>query len=281
MQEPLTTMDKKGQTKKNLTPLKTVLVVAGSDPTAGAGLQADLKTVTALGGYAMTAVTAITVQDTGKVTQVHPLAPELVADQMTAVLADMRVDAIKLGMLATAEIVWTVAQIVARYPLIPVIADPVLAGTGGGQLLDGPGRRCFMEDLLPRLHLITPNAPEAARLTGLPVNDRKSQAAAAKVLAASGCSVLLTGGHLPGDPVVDLLVEATTDTCQVFRTPRRPGPGFHGTGCTLTAAAALGLAQGLTLVQSIAQALDHLQKSMDGHLVLGKGQRLLHCPRSS
>ncbi|MBF0357671.1 MAG: bifunctional hydroxymethylpyrimidine kinase/phosphomethylpyrimidine kinase [Magnetococcales bacterium] len=262
-------------TKNRQNSIKKILIVAGSDPTAGAGLQADLKTVTALGGYAMTAVTAVTVQDTRSVYEVKALAGDLVARQMTVCLADIGADAIKLGMLATAEVVEAVAGVLALYPNIPVIADPVLAGTGGGLLLDGVGREKFMELLLPHIDLITPNAPEAEVLTGFAVSSYREQELAARKLAESGCGVLLTGGHLPGDNIFDLLLERDGSLYQ-YKNSRLEGgqSGFHGTGCTLASAIAVKTAHGIPLNEAVESAIVYLRQTLTGSLTLGGGQRL-------
>ncbi|MEO5341154.1 MAG: bifunctional hydroxymethylpyrimidine kinase/phosphomethylpyrimidine kinase [Magnetococcus sp. MYC-9] len=240
----------------------TVLVVAGSDPSAGAGLQADLKTVTRLGGYALTAVTAITVQDTRRVYQVYPLPAGQVAQQMRVCLADMRVDCIKLGMLASREIVLAVAEVLAEWPQIPVVADPVLAGTGGGTLLDEGGRQSFLERLLPQIALLTPNLPEAESLSGLRVASVAEMERAAHHLAAlSGGSILVTGGHLPGESLTDLLWEE--GVAYRFHSRRLAGPGFHGTGCTLASAVAVGLAQGKSGPLAVEAGLRHVRRAME------------------
>ncbi|MBF0294151.1 MAG: bifunctional hydroxymethylpyrimidine kinase/phosphomethylpyrimidine kinase [Magnetococcales bacterium] len=251
-----------------------VLIVAGSDPVAGAGLQADLKTVTALGGYGMTVVTAITVQDTRAVTSVHPLPAELVAAQMRACLQDVGADCVKLGMLATGEIVAAVTGVLEAYPSIPVVADPVLAGTGGGTLLDERGREWLLRCLLPRVALLTPNLPESARLTGIPVDDLDGmRRAAAMLLAAGAGAVLIKGGHLPGEDLVDLLLEQTGE--QTFHSQRLPGSGFHGTGCVLASAIATGLAMGRSLPEAVAAGRAHLRRAMERAQAMGRGQRLL------
>ncbi|MBF0382197.1 MAG: bifunctional hydroxymethylpyrimidine kinase/phosphomethylpyrimidine kinase [Magnetococcales bacterium] len=253
---------------------KKVLIVAGSDPIAGAGVQADLKTVTALGGYAMTVITAVTVQDTSKVYDVKPMSGELVAQQMAACLADVGADAIKLGMLATSQIVEAVATQLAAYPDIPVIADPVLAGTGGGELLDGLGREKFIDLLLPHIDLITPNAPEAEALTRLSVKNFQEQEQAAKKLAQHGCGVLLTGGHLPGEEIVDILLDKEGNLFK-FTSQRLTGATFHGTGCTLASAIAVAMARGVPVNEGVESAIAYLHRAMAGSLALGKGQRLL------
>lgn len=250
-----------------------VLVVAGSDPTAGAGLQADLKMITALGGYAMTVVSAVTVQDTRRVGGVHPVAPEVVAAQMRACLADLGADAVKLGMLGSAGVAAAVAEVLADYPHLPVVADPVLAGSGGGTLLDGPGRRVFLERLLPRLTLLTPNLPEAADLTGLEVDDPAGMGRAARRLVALGAgAVLVKGGHLPGGRVTELLWDGTQETR--WHASRLAGGPFHGTGCRLASAIAVGLAQGLELAAAVGRARREVRRSLRGALALGQGQKL-------
>ncbi|MBF0183750.1 MAG: bifunctional hydroxymethylpyrimidine kinase/phosphomethylpyrimidine kinase [Magnetococcales bacterium] len=251
-----------------------VLAVAGSDPTAGAGLQADLKTITALGGYGLTAVTAITVQDTRQVYRVVPLPGDLVAQQMQRCLAELPVDAIKLGMLASREIVLAVAALLTAWPHIPVVADPVLAGTGGGTLLDAGGREALLEQLLPRITLLTPNLPEAVALSGLPVTCQAEREEAIRQLAQrSGQAVLLKGGHAEGAMISDLLWDGRQFFS--FTHARLAGGPFHGTGCTLAAAIALYLAQGQTLTAAVQKGQQWVREGMQGSLALGKGQRLL------
>lgn len=251
-----------------------VLVVAGSDPTAGAGLQADLKMIAAMGGYALTAVSAVTVQDTGRVMAVHPLPGAVVAAQMRAVLGDMGADAVKLGMLATGEIVAAVAAVLAEYPHLPVVADPVLAGTGGGDLLDGAGRKILVERLLPRVTLLTPNLHEAARLSGLMVADVGAMGRAARWLVERGAdAVLVKGGHLSEGDVVDLLWDGRRE--RRWRGSRVTGGPFHGTGCRLASAIAVGLAQGLPLETAIPRARRRLRRALSRAVTMGSGQTIL------
>ncbi|MBF0460358.1 MAG: bifunctional hydroxymethylpyrimidine kinase/phosphomethylpyrimidine kinase [Magnetococcales bacterium] len=255
-------------------PHPVILIVAGSDPTSGAGLQADLKTVTRLGGYALTAVTAITVQDTRHVHQVYPLPAYQVAQQMRACLADLPVNGIKLGMLATREIVLAVAEVLAEWPQIPVVADPVLAGTGGGTLLDAGGHHALLTQLLPLVSLLTPNLPEAQALSGLPVHTLPEMEAAARQLAGQGkTAILVTGGHLPGPLLTDLLW--SNQHARQFHSQRIPGAGFHGTGCTLASAIAVGLAQGQSCAEAVQGGLVFVRQAMERGFVLGRGQRLL------
>ncbi|MBF0161554.1 MAG: bifunctional hydroxymethylpyrimidine kinase/phosphomethylpyrimidine kinase [Magnetococcales bacterium] len=255
----------------------TLLIVAGSDPTAGAGLQADLKTATCLGVYAYTAVTAITLQDGQRVHAVHPLEARQVAEQMRICLTNLPVDAIKLGMLANRGILLAVSEVLHEWPHIPVIADPVLAGTGGGTLLESEGTELYLTHLLPHITLLTPNLPEAERLSGLRVRTLPDMEQAARRLAGHRpTTVLITGGHLPGDTLTDLLWDGKN--VELFHSQRLPGPGFHGTGCTLTTAIAVGLAQGKSSSEAVRYALLYLRRAMIDSLPLGAGQRLLNHP---
>ncbi|MEO5349231.1 MAG: bifunctional hydroxymethylpyrimidine kinase/phosphomethylpyrimidine kinase [Magnetococcus sp. YQC-3] len=252
-----------------------ILTVAGSDPTAGAGLQADLKTITHLGGYATTAVTAITIQDTQQVHQVYPLPPHQVAEQMRTCLADLPVACIKLGMLANKEILLTVANILRAWPRIPVVADPVLAGSKGGTLLDHNGLQPYLEILLPQLTLLTPNLPETTTLTGLPVHSLPEREQAARQLAQGNqTAILIKGGHGEGEQLTDLLLNK--GKIYLFSNPRLPGPGFHGTGCTLASAISVYLAQGNTIEEAVKKGLLFVQQAIANSLPLGKGQHLLN-----
>jgi len=230
-----------------------VLIIAGSDSGGGAGVQADIKTVTALGGYAATAITAITVQNTLGVRDVFKLPAELVAAQAKAVLDDIGADAIKTGMLARRSTVEAVADLLEAHPEIPAVVDPVMVAKGGRALLSDRALDVLINRLLPRAALLTPNAPEAEALTGVAVVDLDSQRRAAEALLALGAkAVLLKGGHIPGKQVVDLL--ATADGETLLEGPRLDTPHTHGTGCTLASACATGLAQGLPLPEAVARA---------------------------
>ncbi|MBF0177318.1 MAG: bifunctional hydroxymethylpyrimidine kinase/phosphomethylpyrimidine kinase [Magnetococcales bacterium] len=250
-----------------------VLIVAGSDPVGGAGLQADLKTVTALGGHAMTAVTAITVQDTRQLYTFFPLDPAWVVQQMRVVLQDVGVDCIKLGMLGSPGIVAAVAEVLRDIPDVPVVADPVLAAGGGGSLLQDGGMEILVRALLPRVTLLTPNIPEAEALTGMVITSPATMEQAAQKLAGGGGSILLTGGHQPGEIIHDLLVAGQES--HWFTSPRRPGPGFHGTGCTLASAVATGLAQGMPMLEAVARGIAFVHRAVAESYALGHGQLLL------
>jgi hydroxymethylpyrimidine/phosphomethylpyrimidine kinase len=228
--------------------LGRVLVIAGSDSGGGAGVQADIKTVTALGGYAASAITAVTVQNTLGVTAIHRIPPGLVAAQARAVLEDIGADAIKLGMLGDAA--EAVAEVLQAWPAIPVVLDPVMRAKGGAALSDGID---VFKTLAPRAALLTPNAPEAAALTGLTVETTDDLRRAGEALLRTGPqAVLMKGGHIAGDIVVDILITAAGET--TFEGPRLATRHTHGTGCTLASACAVGLAQGLTLEAAVARA---------------------------
>ncbi len=240
-----------------------VLIVAGSDSGGGAGIQADIKTVTALGGYAATAVTALTAQNTQGVFNVVAVQPHFVREQMEVVLRDIGADAIKTGMLHSAEVIETVAATYERLGgKVPLIVDPVMVAKGGARLLQDDARRALIERLLPLAALVTPNAPEATELTGLSVRAASDLAAAADHLLLLGPgAVLLKGGHLDGDTVVDLLRTADGEQ-ERWESPRLRSTSTHGTGCTLASAAATGIAQGLTLAAAISRARDFVIRAI-------------------
>jgi hydroxymethylpyrimidine/phosphomethylpyrimidine kinase len=246
-----------------------VLIVAGSDSGGGAGIQADLKTVSALGGFGMTAITALTAQNTLGVFGVHPVPPDFIVQQMRVVLDDIGADAIKIGMLGSAEIAETIADFLEDFD-IPVVLDPVMVSTSGSTLLDAPGASAMKQRLVPKALLLTPNLREAEALTGLKIDSLAAmQQAAEQLLGLGPRSVLLKGGHLEGDALVDLLVGQ--DGRAEFRHPRIDTRHTHGTGCTLASAAAVGLAQGLALHDSVERAHDYVQRAIRGAPGLGRG----------
>lgn len=247
-----------------------VLIIAGSDSGGGAGVQADIKTVTALGGYAATAITAVTVQNTLGVTGVHAIPPEVVAAQARAVLSDIGADAIKTGMLGDVSTVEVVAQLVAEANL-PAVVDPVMVAKGGAALLADRAVAAVRDLLVPRAALLTPNAPEAEALTGLAIAGLDDQRRAAeRLLAAGAAAVLMKGGHLPGDRVVDLLITPAGETA--FEAERIATRHTHGTGCTLASACAVGLAQGLPLTDAVARAWAYVQEAIARAPGFGAGQ---------
>jgi len=247
-----------------------VLSIAGSDSGGGAGIQADIKTVTALGGYAMTAITAVTVQDSTGVHGFHPVPPDIVAEQIRVVMADIGADAIKMGMLVSAACVQAVADALAPYAAVPLVVDTVIIAKGGTALLDDAGIEAMKVRLFPRAALITPNAPEAARLAGIAIESTDDLARAGIMLRDMGArAVLVKGGHLAGETVTDVLVDEAG--AHRFSGPRIENASTHGTGCTLASAIAMGLAQGSTLQDAILRARGFVRKAIRGGLPFGQG----------
>ena len=238
-----------------------VLILAGSDSGGGAGVQADIKTVTALGGYAATAITAITVQNTLGVTAVHPIPPEVVEAQAAAVLDDIGADALKTGMLGAVAMVEAAARVLDRARGVPAVVDPVITAKGGAALLASDAVGAVRTLLIPRAALLTPNAPEAEALTGLPAATTDDLRRAGEALLKAGAAaVLMKGGHVPGDRVVDVLMTPAGET--LFEGERLQTRPTHGTGCTLASACATGLAQGLPLVEAVARAWTYVHEAM-------------------
>ena len=247
-----------------------VLAIGGSDCGGGAGIQADLKTLTALGAYGATAVTALTVQDTSTVYDILPVPAAFVRRQIEAVLGDLGADAIKTGMLGDIAVVEAVCDALAAQPPRPLVVDPVLRATAGQRLLTEPALALLKRRLLPLAALLTPNLPEAEALAGMAIPDLGAMHQAAAALLTLGVpAVLLKGGHLPGEMVVDLL--ATEEGVEEFAAPRLPGRHTHGTGCTLASAIAAGLAQGMELRASVLRARAYVRAAIAGAPGLGAG----------
>jgi hydroxymethylpyrimidine/phosphomethylpyrimidine kinase len=249
-----------------------VLIVAGSDSGGGAGIQADVKTVTMLGGYAATAITALTAQNTLGVLGVEQVSPEFVALQMEAVLTDIGADAIKIGMLGSRANVVQVAATCRRLaPSVPIVLDPVMVAKGGARLLAPDAERALVGELLPMAALVTPNVPEAEALSGERVTDEASLLKVASRLILLGpAAVLVKGGHLPGERVIDCLVTADGEV-QRFESPRIQSRSTHGTGCTLASAIAAGIAEGLTLSDSVGRAHRYVLEAIRTAPGLGQG----------
>lgn len=249
-----------------------VLIVAGSDSGGGAGIQADIKTVTALGGYAATAIAALTAQNTQGVFGIMDVPPEFVARQMALVLDDIGADAIKTGMLHRASVIEAVCrEIGARASGVPVVVDPVMVAKGGQALLEDDARAALVSHLAPLAAVLTPNVPEAETLAGRAIVSDADMEAAARVLLAMGPkAVLLKGGHRPGLIVRDLLV--TRDRVQTFEAPRIETSHTHGTGCTLASAIATGLAQGRPLRDAVARAHAYVQAAIRAAPGFGTGK---------
>ena len=248
-------------------PPARILIIAGSDSGGGAGIQGDIKTVQALGGYAMTAITALTAQNTQGVFGIHPVPPEFIAQQISLCLDDIGADAIKTGMLHSAEVIAAVAGAVPQH--IPLVVDPVMIAKGGAPLLVEAALHALKTLLLPRATIITPNLPEAELLLGRTIDIApEAMAEAARELLQFGCkAVLLKGGHAiaadgtPTPLLTDVLVVAEQAPV-TFTAPRIDTRHTHGTGCAMASAIATGLGQGLSLVDAVARAHEYVQQAI-------------------
>ena len=249
-----------------------VLIVAGSDSGGGAGIQADIKTVTVLGGYAATAITALTAQNTTGVFGIHDVPASFVAAQMAAVLDDIGADCIKIGMVHRADIIEAVAQVITeRAAGIPVVVDPVMIAKGGASLLADDAVDALRRLLIPLATVLTPNLPEAEALVGRAMPEIDDAETLAHALFALGpAAVLLKGGHRAGNEIVDVLV-SRDGTVRRFAGPRIDTPHTHGTGCTLASAIATGLAQGMSLGDAVARARTFVVAAIRAAPGLGSG----------
>jgi len=252
-------------------PRGSVLTVAGSDSGGGAGIQADIKTITLLGSYAASALTALTAQNTRGVSSIHGLPPSFVADQIATVLTDIPVDVIKTGMLHTAAIVTTLAELLAeRTTYIPLVIDPVMVSKGGTVLLDRDSVNVLQEQLLPQAYLLTPNIPEAERLLGRAIRSEAEMEQAARDLHALGpANVLLKGGHLTGRQSIDILFDGYE--CREYAAERVFTSNTHGTGCTYASAIAAFLAQGEPLRNAVEKGKEFISAAIRLAHPLGKG----------
>jgi hydroxymethylpyrimidine/phosphomethylpyrimidine kinase len=240
-----------------------VLSIAGSDSSGGAGIQADLKTFAALGCYGMTAITALTAQNTLGVRAIHGVPPEMLREQIDAVVEDIGLDAIKIGMLHSPEIVQTVAEAIDRHALERVVLDPVMVATSGAVLIENPAIAALVHELFWRADVVTPNLDEASLLVGRPLkNEHEMEAAALELLAMGAHAVLLKGGHLAGDVVSDLLVTQNGEV-HWMRAPRIRSANTHGTGCTLSSAIAAHLALGATLLAAVQAARAYVRAALE------------------
>ncbi len=250
--------------------MQIALTIAGSDSGGGAGIQADLKTFHQFGVYGTSVVVAITAQNTRGVRSVHAVPPAMVRDQLAAVAEDLAPAAVKTGMLASAPLVEQVADAIRAYGWTRLVVDPVMVATSGDRLLDPDAEAVIRESLLPLAALVTPNLEEAAILAQMEVADPDSMERAGRRILTSGArAVLLKGGHLPGDTLVDILV--TPQGARRFSHPRVPTTSTHGTGCTLSAAITAGLALGRPLETAVADALDYVHRAIVAAPGLGGG----------
>jgi hydroxymethylpyrimidine/phosphomethylpyrimidine kinase len=248
-----------------------VLIVAGSDSGGGAGIQADIKAVTAMNGFAATAITALTAQNTEGVHGVVPIDPAFIAQQIEVVLTDIGADALKTGMLHSAEVIGVVASTLKKHaPGVPLVVDPVMVAKGGHRLLLSEAEAALRDTLLPMAALITPNLPEAEVLAGFPVRSEADMRRAAERLVQLGArAVLLKGGHLEGDTIVDLLLHE--GRIERFADPRIMSKHTHGTGCTLASAIAAGLAQKMSLVDAVVRARTYVRQAIETAPGFGRG----------
>jgi hydroxymethylpyrimidine/phosphomethylpyrimidine kinase len=247
------------------------LTIAGSDSGGGAGIQADLKTFAALGVYGSSVITAVTAQNTCQVTGIHALPSEMVAKQMEAVLTDIGADTIKTGMLANAEIIEVVADILQRYSRIPLVVDPVMVAKSGASLLTTEAVKTLREKLIPLAKIVTPNIPETEALVGKQLQNEADFIWAARAIFDMGAKVIvLKGGHRPerartiGSQVVDLFYDGTEI------------PHTHGTGCTFASAIAAGLAKGLGPFQAVLKARQYLTGALEHAFPVGQGKSPVH-----
>ncbi len=255
---------------KNGAPLPPrILTIAGSDSSGGAGIQADLKVITCLGGYGMSAITALTAQDTRGVWGIHPVPPEFVAQQVELCLADIGVDAMKMGMLCNEPIIRAVAKLFLWAPSPHLVVDPVMFSKSGHRLLDESAERALVELIFPLAEVVTPNLPEASRLAGFEVTDAAGMRGAAQMILALGPrAVIVKGGHLPG-VAADLLYDGRE--FYTFSAERIDTKNTHGTGCSYSAALATALGRGLPLVEAVAFAKKFITEAIRHSLPFGHG----------
>ena len=249
--------------------MKTTLTIAGSDSSGGAGIQADIKTMTMNGVYAMSAITAMTAQNTTGVRAIQESTPEFLKQQLDAVFEDIFPDAVKIGMVSSGALIRVIVDRLKHYGARNVVVDPVMVASAGSSLIRQEAVGVLMGELLPLAALVTPNIPEAQVLSGLTIRDREDMMAAAKHIADTcRCAVLLKGGHSIND--ANDLLYADGELCW-FEGKRIHTPNTHGTGCTLSAAIAANLAKGFSLTQSVRRAKDYISGALSAMLDLGQG----------
>jgi len=258
-------------TKKYKYPI--VLTIAGSDSGGGAGIQADLKTFSALGCFGTSAITAVTVQNTLGVSGIHSIPQEIVKEQIIAVLDDIKPEAIKIGMVHSTELAVAIASVLLDYPQIPIVFDPVMVATSGDKLIENGTINTLKQVIFPLAALVTPNLDEAALLTGMEIRDVKDMEAAAAKIIRSGCNaVLVKGGHLKGKCLFDGYLDKSGHK-QVFESEFVDTNNTHGTGCSLSSAIASFMARKLELLPAIAEAKIYVQHAIESgkDVKTGKG----------
>ena len=256
--------------------MRKVLTIAGSDCSGGAGIQADIKTITAHKMYAMSAITALTAQNTTGVYGIHEVPPKFIAQQLDCIFTDIVPDSVKIGMVSNADIIKIIAEKLLEYNAKNIVVDPVMVSTSGSNLLSDNAVTALVENLIPLAKVITPNIPEAECLSGMEIKTPDDMIKSAiKISSQMKCSVLVKGGHLT-DCADDLLYE--NDTAFWFKSERINNPNTHGTGCTLSSAIACNLADGKSLHDSISSAKAYITRALNAQLNLGKGSGPLnHC----
>ena len=249
--------------------MKKVLTIAGSDCSGGAGIQADIKTITAHKMYAMSVITALTAQNKTGVSAIQKASVDFVAKQLDAVFTDISPDAVKIGMVSNVEIIKVIADKLKEYKAENIVVDPVMVATSGSNLLKDNASKALMTDLMPLASIVTPNIPEAEILSGMKINNREDMLSAAKIIGENiSGAVLVKGGHYISD-ATDLLYRKGEH--KWFAAKRIANPNTHGTGCTLSSAIACALAAGLELEESIYSAKKYLSGAIGAQLNLGKG----------
>ncbi|MBM6900475.1 bifunctional hydroxymethylpyrimidine kinase/phosphomethylpyrimidine kinase [Gemmiger formicilis] len=249
--------------------MRTALSIAGSDSSAGAGIQADLKAMTMNGVYGMTAITALTAQNTTGVTAISEVSPEFLAQQLDAVFTDIRPDAVKIGMVSSPALIETIAERLRFYQAVHIVVDPVMVATSGARLIRPEAVETLTRELLPLAEVVTPNIPEAELLAACTIDSPETMESAARVIRDRyGCAVLLKGGHCIND-ANDLLLDGSG--ARWFTGKRIATTNTHGTGCTLSSAIAANLAKGFALPESVQRAKDYLSGALAAGLDLGKG----------
>ena len=249
--------------------MKTALTIAGSDSCGGAGIQADIKTMTVNGVYAMSAVTALTAQNTTGVTSIMEATPEFLGDQLDAIFTDIFPDAVKIGMVSSKELIRVIAEKLKQYGAEQIVLDPVMVATSGAKLISDDAVEALKSELIPLASVITPNIPEAEVLSGMKITSPEAmEAAAEKIYREFGCAVLMKGGHQQND-ANDYLYGDEGGTW--FYGKRIDNPNTHGTGCTLSSAIAANLAKGLSLSEAVDRAKTYLSGALAAMLDLGKG----------
>jgi hydroxymethylpyrimidine/phosphomethylpyrimidine kinase len=256
-------------------PMKVALTIAGSDSCGGAGIQADLKTFQALGVYGMSAVTAVTVQNTQMVHAIQEINPKIVHDQITCLFDDIRIDAIKIGMVSSAAIVDAIAGALADVDRPPVVLDPVMISKSGYALLKENARQVLVEKLFPLAEVVTPNIHEAEALVGAPITDDMGmEDAARQILDLGAAKVVVKGGHMDGNQATDLLYDGAA--FRRLSSPRTETANTHGTGCTFSSAIAAYLAKGMPFFDAVELAKAYITGAIAHALDIGKGHGPTH-----